>query len=93
MLSKHLVAIALILATLATPAQALGRNERNVLKGIAAAVIIGARINESRKSKARAAAVPQAPLYQPPQYQPPRTQKPGRVIGRNRAIDTAVYVA
>lgn len=45
---------ALALATApALPAQALGKNERNFLKGVAAAAIVGAIINDSRKRKAR----------------------------------------
>ncbi len=51
----------------AAPAQALGRNERNFLKGVAATLIIGAIINEGRAH----------PQPQPqPQPQPPHQHRP-----------------
>ncbi len=63
----------------AAPAQALGKNERNFLKGVVATVIVGAILNDANK---RAVAAPQPryepqyePQYEPryePQYTPPR---------------------
>lgn len=44
--------------TAAAPAQALDRNERNFLKGVAATLIIGAIINDANK-RSRPAATPQ----------------------------------
>lgn len=58
-----LTAVSLALS-FAAPAQALGKNERNLLKGVAAAVIIGTLLNEATKSD------PQ-PQYAPPPPQPP----------------------
>lgn len=51
----------------AAPAQALGRNERNFLKGVAATLIIGAILNDSR-SRANAAPLPATPA---PEYRRP----------------------
>lgn len=57
-----------IALTAAVPAQALGKNERNFLKGVAAAVIVGALINDA---KARAPQPQPQPVYRPhPQPQP-----------------------
>ncbi|MFN3844982.1 MAG: peptidoglycan-binding domain-containing protein [Paracoccaceae bacterium] len=91
--------------TTAAPAEALGRNERNFLKGVAAAVIVGALIND-----ARARTVP-APRPQPqpqPQYRPrpyqedyrPNEYRPapryeerrssGRVIGSSQSVQTTI---
>ncbi|MFN3721864.1 MAG: peptidoglycan-binding protein [Paracoccaceae bacterium] len=54
--------------TAAAPAQALGKNERNFIKGVAAAVIVGALINEAQ---ARAPRPQPQPVYRPhPQPQP-----------------------
>ncbi|WP_050528103.1 peptidoglycan-binding domain-containing protein [Pseudorhodobacter aquimaris] len=85
---------------LAAPAQALGKKERNVLMGIAAVAVVGAIINNDRKSKAEAA--PQrhphrAPAYQPhkPQYTPPKAHIPrhktGRVIGNAAPYGSGLY--
>lgn len=52
-----------------TPAHALGRNERNVLKGIAAAVLIHEAVRHSRKANAQPAPSPVQP-YQPAPQQP-----------------------
>ncbi|MFN4155429.1 MAG: peptidoglycan-binding domain-containing protein [Paracoccaceae bacterium] len=55
-----------IAVTAAAPAEALGKNERNFLKGVAAAVIVGALIND-----AQARAPQPQPVYRPqPQPQP-----------------------
>lgn len=57
-----------IALTAAAPAQALGKNERNFLKGVAAAVIVGALINDAN---ARAPQPQPQPVYRPhPQPQP-----------------------
>jgi hypothetical protein len=55
----------------AAPAQALGKNERNFLKGIAAVLIVGAIVNEGRKANAQPAPAPQ-PIYRQPRYEPPQ---------------------
>jgi peptidoglycan hydrolase-like protein with peptidoglycan-binding domain len=83
-----LTALSLTLGA-ALPAQALGRNERNVLKGIAAALIVGAIIHETQKPR-RAKPAPKPapqpvyrkvptytqPTYQPPVYEEPRQYRP-----------------
>lgn len=51
--------------TAAAPAQALGKNERNFLKGVAATVIVGALLNEARA---------QSPQAQPQQVFRPQPQ-------------------
>lgn len=61
-----------IAVTAAAPAQALGKNERNFLKGVAATVIIGTLLNEAQ---ARAPRAQPQPVYRPqpqpqPQYRP-----------------------
>lgn len=45
-----ITALGLALGT-AAPAQALGKNERNFLKGVAATLIVGALINEARRAQ------------------------------------------
>ncbi|PJF09168.1 peptidoglycan-binding protein [Pseudorhodobacter sp. MZDSW-24AT] len=90
--------------TAAAPAQALGKNERNFLKGVAAAVIVGALINEAQARSPqpvyRPAPQPQ-PVYRPaPQPQhPPHYTRPrhdhhhstsGRVIGSNTSVHATV---
>ncbi|RUS60732.1 hypothetical protein EGN72_07455 [Pseudorhodobacter sp. E13] len=57
--------------TAAAPAHALGKNERNFLKGIAAALIVGAIVNEGRKAHPAPAPAPQ-PVYRQPAYEAPR---------------------
>jgi hypothetical protein len=88
--------------TAAAPAEALGRNERNFLKGVAAAVIVGAIINDAQ---ARDRAPAPQPVYRPrPQPQPTYRPHPqpdpyyrphhdrdrhpasGRVIGSSNSI-------
>ena len=63
-----------IAVTAAAPAQALGKNERNFIKGAAAAVIVGALINQSQAQTRQ----PQAqPIYRPaPQPQPQHHYRP-----------------
>ncbi|MGB3279439.1 MAG: peptidoglycan-binding domain-containing protein [Pseudorhodobacter sp.] len=86
----------------AAPAQALGRNERNFLKGVAAALIVGAIVNEGRKSRARAQPAPQ-PVYRQPTYRQPTYQQPtyrqptyeppvktGRIIGKSSDYGSGV---
>lgn len=102
LLNKSVVAACALSLTLgfAAPAQALGKNERNMLKGVAAALIVGAIVNQGRKSKAAPAPQPQfqpqyqQPQYQQPQYQPPKYTPPkgtpGRVIGQSSAHGSGV---
>jgi peptidoglycan hydrolase-like protein with peptidoglycan-binding domain len=77
------IAAVALLAAPASPAHALGKNERNFLKGVAAAAIVGAIIADQRKRQARAA----TPQYQPPAHVAPEPHyrqdrpRPGRVIG------------
>jgi peptidoglycan hydrolase-like protein with peptidoglycan-binding domain len=88
-----------IAATAAAPAHALGKNERNFLKGVAATVIIGALLNEAQARSApqpvyRPQPQPQ-PVYRPapqqPQYHPPYEQPAsGRVIGSNTSVHTTL---
>lgn len=59
----------------AAPAHALGKNERNFLKGVAATVIVGAILNDMKKKPRAVAPAPQ-PVYAPPTY-----GQPGKVIG------------
>ena len=81
----------------AAPAHAWGKNEQNFLKGIAAAVIVGAIVNEGRKSRARAQPAPQ-PIYRAPVPQQPRYQQPhagnhgktGRVIGQQSGYGSGI---
>lgn len=66
-----------------TPASALGKNERNFLKGVAATLVIGALLNEARAQPAtRSVQVPTAPAY-------PDAHVPARVIG----TETSSYAA
>jgi len=69
----------------AVPAHALGRNERNFLKGIAAALIVGVIVHEGQKSRKAQQPAPkqvyrqptyQEPVYQEPTYHQPRAQQP-----------------
>ena len=64
----------------AAPAHALGRNERNFLKGIAAALIVGVIVNEGRKSRNAPQPAPKQvyrqPTYQEPTYHQPREHQP-----------------
>lgn len=69
-----LTAIALTFASIA-PAQALGRNERNVLKGIAAAVILHEIVKQSR-SEARPTPIPYEPRPLPPSRPAPVVNAP-----------------
>jgi hypothetical protein len=55
-------------AASAAPAQALGKDERNFLKGVAATLIVGAIINDATKSRKRY--TPVTPVYQDPNYVP-----------------------
>ncbi|WP_103334421.1 peptidoglycan-binding domain-containing protein [Pseudotabrizicola formosa] len=58
-----------IAVTAAAPAQALGKNERNFLKGVAATVIIGALINDAQ---ARAPQAQPQPVYRPQPHRQPQ---------------------
>lgn len=63
----------------AAPAHALGRNERNFLKGIAAALIVGVIVQESQKSRQapKPQPVPQPKtVYRQPTYNQPHRQQP-----------------
>ncbi|WP_168199216.1 peptidoglycan-binding domain-containing protein [Pseudorhodobacter turbinis] len=107
LLKSKTIATACVLSLslgLAAPAQALGKKERNVLMGVAAVAIVGAIVNDARKSKAAAAPqhhvkrVPARqtqhyPRYQQPQYVPPKVQprKTGRVIGKASSYGSGLY--
>lgn len=67
-LTATVTALAIAAGSVA-PAQALGRNERNVLKGIAAAVLIHEVVRQSRKANAQPAPAPVQP-QRPVQQQP-----------------------
>jgi hypothetical protein len=55
----------------AAPAQALGKNERNFLKGVAAAVIVGAIVKDMQRPRAtQPTYVAPQPVYVPPQPVP-----------------------
>lgn len=72
--------------TTAAPVQALGRNERNFLKGVAAALIVGAIINDAQ---ARTPAPPPQPEYRPV---PPREDHytGGHVVGSHGSVHGTV---
>lgn len=63
----------------AVPAHAWGRNEQNFLKGVAAALIVGAIVHEGQKSRPAPQPQPQRvyrqPTYQEPRYEQPRHQE------------------
>lgn len=61
----------------AVPAHAWGRNEQNFLKGIAAALIVGAIVHEGQKSRQALQPQPQR-VYRQPTYQEPRDVQPRR---------------
>lgn len=74
----------------AAPAHALGKNERNFLKGVAAAVIVGAIVNDMKKQPRAVTPAPQPgyvpqPVYTQPTYTQPTYTQPGRVIGSTPA--------
>lgn len=73
------LAVLSLAATTAVPAQAWGEKEQNLVKGLAAAAIIGAVIMNNRKSQPAATQSYRQPQYQP-QYQAPRQtyQTPAR---------------
>ena len=64
---------ALALALPAAPALALGRNERNVLKGVAGALLLGAIIQDQQRKRHR----PPQPGYPQPGYPQPGYPQPG----------------
>lgn len=61
----------------AVPAHAWGRNEQNFLKGVAAALIVGAIVHEGQKSRRAPQPAPQR-VYRQPTYQEPTYQEPRR---------------
>jgi len=61
----------------AVPAHAWGRNEQNFLKGVAAALIVGAILNETQRSRPAPQAAPR-PVYRQPTYQEPAYEQPRR---------------
>lgn len=75
------VAALSIIAVPMSPAYAWGDNEQNFLKGVAAAVIVGQVIKNTRRNTAPAPMYltePQyqrPPVYQEPAYNPPRYQE------------------
>ncbi len=90
-------ALSVVLTTVA-PAQALGKNERNFLKGVAAAVIVGALINDARARTVPAPQPKPQPQYRPRPYQDDYRPRPqyeehrssGRVIGSNQSVHTTI---
>lgn len=68
-----------IVAGAAAPASALGRNEENFLKGVLAAVAVGAIIQHNRKARAQAAQPPQYFVQPAPQPVHPRPVAPAPV--------------
>ncbi|MDZ4096667.1 MAG: peptidoglycan-binding domain-containing protein [Paracoccaceae bacterium] len=74
MTTRAVLASLIIASTAALPAHALGKNERNFLKGAAAAVLITTIINQSRANAAPRYAAPRAqtPQYFAPQYAAPQ---------------------
>jgi hypothetical protein len=95
--TSAIAAVTALSLALTAPAHALGKNERNFLKGVAATLIIGAIINDAQaRSKPAPAPQPQ-PQYRPrpqyddrPQYDKhaPRHEhrKTGRVIGTSGSV-------
>lgn len=87
------IAALALLAAPVSPAHALGKNERNFLKGVAAAAIVGAIIADQRKRQARAA----MPHSLPPAHVEPdrhyRQDRPrtGRVIGATPHQGSGLY--
>lgn len=76
--------IALAIALPAAPAFALNQRERDVLKGVAGALIIQEIIRSSKNNAAPrppvyAAPVYQQPVYPPPVYHPPVYEHPVRI--------------
>ncbi len=67
-LTAAITALAIAAGAVA-PAHALGRNERNVLKGIAAALLIHEAVRHSRKANAQPAPAPVQPYRPAPQQQ------------------------
>lgn len=69
-LTATVTALALVLGA-AAPAEALGRNERNVLKGVAGTIIAGAIINDMRQRQGHPPLFSRAPAPQPGYQAPP----------------------
>ena len=80
-------------ATSAAPAQALGKNERNFLKGVAATLIIGAILNDAN-ARTRVAPAPAPEPYRGHTYErQPRQDEhrtTGRVIGSSGSVHATV---
>lgn len=74
----------------AAPAEALGRNERNFLKGVAATLLVTALINQSKARTAPAPSTNQtANRTTAPRYEPRYDQHAtGRVVGSSSSIYT-----
>lgn len=53
------------------PAYALGKNEENFLKGVAATLLVGALIRESQRGRKAQPVYPRQPVYQQPGYRRP----------------------
>lgn len=77
-LTAAVTALALTATTL-TPAHALGKNERNFLKGAVVAGVVGALLHNSNKAQAAPnyqQPLPSYPPYQPPPYQNHQNPRP-----------------
>lgn len=81
------LALALSLATVG-PVSALGKNERNFLKGVAATLVIGALLNQAQANHPPAQPVTRA-VQVPTPYPQPQGHTPAHVIGS----DTSSYAA
>ncbi|SEN26747.1 Putative peptidoglycan binding domain-containing protein [Pseudorhodobacter antarcticus] len=83
--TKLIATLTALSLTIAAPAHALGKNERNVLKGVAATVIIGAIVNDLNNKNAQTRHVEQPShrgRYVEPQYVQPRYVEPRYVQPR-----------
>lgn len=85
--SKTIAAATVLSLTLggAVPAHAWGRSEQNALKAIAAALVVGALIHQSQKSKAPKPQPAPKPVYRQPAVQAPVYQKPSHQDRHNAA--------
>lgn len=75
--------------TAAAPAQALGKNERNFLKGVAAALIVGAIVNDAQ---GRTVPAPQPDYDHQPRYDHRYDDRRhgGRVVGSHNSVYATV---
>lgn len=84
-----ITALAIAVAASA-PAQALGRDERNILKGVAATLLVDAMLDEMRKT--RKAQTPTYNFVQPqPVYRPAQVYQPQPVYQPAPTYTTSIY--